>query len=214
MQNTGTYLLLGGRAPRAGVPPVAGEALQAVGEKLEDSLLDPRHQPVAFNKLGLIYIKHLMRICRAQPPVRREGGLKVPAPDGSEDGLQGQIAGQQTGGPLEERQLCLVSLKPGAVQGQVGRAGGELSPGLNQLLCNGLTNNTIYHLHADTQREYITLLNTNTYVTGAHGRGQVAQVVKSGDGGHDVEGWQSRTLNGINILLVTGNCHTTNTRRW
>jgi len=121
---------------------VVGETLQAGGDKLEDSLLDPRHQPVAVNKLKLMHNKYLRSIRSTQPPVRRVGSLEIAAPDRPEDGLRGQIAGQQASRPLEERQLCLVGLEPGMAQGQIGRAGGQLGPGLHQLFCNGLTHST------------------------------------------------------------------------
>jgi len=95
-----------------------------------------------------------MSIGNTQPPVRREGRLEIAAPDGPEHGLSGQVAGQQACSPLEERQLRLVGLKPGAVQGQVGRAGGKLGPGLNQLLCNGLTNTRFITSMHNSKREY------------------------------------------------------------
>ena len=67
----------------------------------------------------------------------------MPAPDGPEDGLRGQVNGQQAGRPLEQRQLSLVSLEPCVAHGQVGRAGGQAGPGLYQLPGNGLTKNVL-----------------------------------------------------------------------
>jgi len=76
-----------------------------------------------------------------QPPVRREGGGKVAAPDGPEDGLSGQVEGQQAGGPLKQRQLRLVGAQPNVAGGQVGRTNGQVGPRLNELLGDGLAQN-------------------------------------------------------------------------
>jgi hypothetical protein len=84
-----------------------------------------------------------MKVCRAQPPVRREGGLEEAAPDGPDDGLCNQVDGQQAGRPLEKRQFGLVGLKPSMAYSQVGRAGGQGGPGLHQLLSDGLAQNCI-----------------------------------------------------------------------
>jgi len=103
-----------------------------------------------------------MSIGNTQPPVRREGRLEIAAPDGPEHSLSGQVAGRQACSPLEERQLRLVGLKPGAVQGQVGRAGGELGPGLHQLLGDGL----IQSRNIDTSKHII--MNTHKYMKHEH----------------------------------------------
>ena len=97
-----------------------------------------------------------------QPPVGRKRRGEVTAPDGPEDGLSSQVDGQQAGGPLKQRQLCLVGDQPDVAGGQVSRANGQVGPRLNELLGDGLaqdcnlTHPFIYTLSESTKLQVLT----------------------------------------------------------
>ena len=126
----------------------------------------------------------------------------MPAPNGPEDGLCGQVDGQQAGRPLEQRQLRLVGAKPGMAIGQIGRANGQVGPRLNELLGDGLAQDcNLTHPFTDTLSESTELQILTSQ--GPMGEDKWSRSLSVGTEGMmigDVDGWQSRTLNKINIF--------------